>query len=346
MPPRISAAQCFLPGTPTPEDLAPDPSARLEPQETTPQQDPVSLLFNPPLFPDEPVETFRHRSWQQRRVRVAAALAVSGVSASRARRFSTCGCQAWVLRSTENPDDYRIVPDFCHDRWCVPCANARAYRITANLLTQLGDRQTRFVTLTLKASPHTLRQRIDRLLSAFANLRRRAFWKERVQGGCGFLEITRGSQGAHWHPHLHLILEGRYLPKEQLVATWLDLTGDSYVVDIKLVREQHVVGRYVTKYASKPLAPELLRSPEALAEAVAALRGRKLLYAFGTWARWRLLAQPTSEGWTLFGHVNELLYRASMGDELADLVLTVLQHSSDAFAGEVFTVTLKQERPP
>lgn len=336
----------LLPGTATVADLGDQESSRLDSVETTSQQHARSLLFDPPTSHDLPIPTFRHRSWHQRRLRVATALAVANVSRHRYRSFISCGCQAWVLRSALNPADFKVVPDFCHDRWCVPCSHGRATRITANLLEKLQDRQTRFITLTLKSDQDPLRARIDRLLAAFAKLRRRAFWKDRVVGGAGFLEITRGKRHTHWHPHLHLIVEGAYVPKEQLVQTWLEITGDSYVVDIQFIRDPRIVGSYVTKYASKPLAPQLLREPAALVEAIQALRGRKLLYAFGTWATWKLLATPTQEAWTLFGHVNELLYREMNGDELAHLVLLLLQHSPDVFDGHVFTLDLQPEPPP
>lgn len=336
----------MLPGTGTPADFASPASTSLDPIESTPQQDPVSLLFNPPSLPDAPVPTFRHQSWHQRRIRIASAMAVADLSRRRTSAFLTCGCQAWVLRSVESPNDFRVVPDFCRDRWCVPCANGRAARIAANLLEHLQNEQTRFVTLTLKASDDPLRARIDRLLAAFSKLRRRVFWKERVSGGAGFLHITRGKDGTHWHPHLHLIVQGKYLPKKELVDAWLQITADSYVVDIMYVHDPRLVGRYVTQYASKPLDPKLLREPAALTEAINSLRGRKLLYAFGAWARWELLANPSDAGWTLYGHVNELMYKATNGDELADLVLLVLQHSPDIFAGDTFTVDLRPEPPP
>lgn len=336
----------MLPGTPITTDLDDDASTRLEQHESTPHQDPRSLLFQGHGDPDELAETFRHASWHQRRLRVARALARANASLRRRGAFASCGCQAWILRDATNPHNYKAIPDFCHDRWCVPCANGRAARVTANLLDHLQNRHVRFITLTLKASPDTLRARIDRLLSAFGKLRRRASWKDRVTGGAGFLEITRGREGGHWHPHLHLIVEGRYFPKQLLVDTWLELTGDSYVVDIKLIREPAIVARYVTKYASKPLDSKLLKEHAALVEAIDSLRGRKLLYAFGTWARWQLLAKPTLEGWILYGHVNELLYRSLMGDEVAHMILLVLQHSDDAFTGEIFTVDLDADPPP
>lgn len=358
MPPsNETIPELLLPGTGIPEDFdstvpnahAPDDESlfsSLVPIESTSQQDPVSLLFDPPVLPDEPVQTFRHRSWHQRRVRVAAALAVADITRRRLGSFLTCGCQAWVLRNAETPTDFRVVPDFCHDRWCVPCARGRATRIVANLLDHLQDRQARFLTLTLRASPDPLRDRLDRLLAAFSKLRRRVLWKERVDGGAGFLEITRGAAGTHWHVHLHVIMEGRYIDKEELAQTWLQITGDSYVIDIGLIRDQRDVGYYATKYSTKPLDSKLQKEPVHLIEAVNALRGRKLLYAFGTWSRWQLLTHPSDDAWTLYGHVNELLYRAANGDELADLVLLVLQHSPDVFAGNVFCIDLRPEPPP
>lgn len=358
MPPSPSAIPTsLLPGTPRPEDFDQFPEetpaadepflpSSLDTVETTSHPDPLTLLLHPPVIDDVPIPTFRHRSWHNRRVRVATALATADVHRHRYQSFIACGCQAWVLRSASNPIDFKVVPDFCHDRWCVPCSNGRATRITANLLERLQDRQTRFITLTLTADNRPLQDRVDRLLVAFGKLRRRNFWKDRVVGGAAFLEITRGERHTHWHPHLHMVVEGSYIAKETLALAWLQITGDSYIVKIKLVRDQRIVGRYVTKYASKPLDAKIHREPDALVEAIKALRGRKLLYAFGTWSRWQLLKLPTNDAWTLFGHINELLYREMNGDELAHLVLLLLQHSPDVFDGHVFQLDLQPEPPP
>jgi hypothetical protein len=37
-----------------------------------------------------------------------------------------------------------------------------------------------------------------------------------------------------WHPHLHVIAEGRFLDKHALSAAWHHATGDSFVVDIRI----------------------------------------------------------------------------------------------------------------
>lgn len=106
------------------------------------------------------------------------------------------------------------------------------------------------------------------------------------------------------------------------------------------------MSKYVSKYTSKPLDSRLHRQPDALREAIAAMRGRKLIHAFGTWARWQLLALPTETGWTLYAHINELLFRELQGDEEAHAILQAIVYLNDVPAGSHFTTTANEERAP
>ena len=54
--------------------------------------------------------------------------------------------------------------------------------------------------------------------------------------------------------HIHIVYEGDYLPQHELSEVWADITGDSYVVDIRgtpngMSRDR--AANYVTKYITK-----------------------------------------------------------------------------------------------
>jgi hypothetical protein len=49
------------------------------------------------------------------------------------------------------------------------------------------------------------------------------------------------------------------------------------------VKNVEITGRYVTKYASKPLNTSFANSPALLDEALRALKGRRLCLTFGSW---------------------------------------------------------------
>lgn len=321
------------------------------PQQTNPSR---SRCKTPPLTPqleDEPTQgiqlqdTWTHSGWKKRRESVFEALQKADISLSRVARFASCGSSYWVLRNRRNPNLFRTVPDTCHDRFCVPCARARASRIVANLAAKAPAGTKRLITLTLARDDLGLRDRTTRLLKAFTALRRSKLWKETVTGGVGFLEVSRGARGDHWHPHLHVIAQGRYIPATELRDEWLRITRDSHVVDIRLVKDEQIVVRYVLKYCTKPVDSDLFREPAALREAIDALRGRKLLYAFGSWAKLRLLAVPKTDEWELFGHMAEVVFRSITGDSLCADLLAVINARGEDEIGAAFEIAAPADGP-
>ena len=169
----------------------------------------------------------------------------------------------------------------------------------------------RFITLTIRHSKERLEDLLTKLLHSFKELRRTRLWKKKVDGGCAFLEI-KYSNG--WHPHLHLITVGDYLPHDELAKEWLRITKDSSVVDIRLIRDPATTARYVAKYASKPLSRELIFQPRLLREAIRTLPGRKLLWTFGSWRGWRIHEEKDETVWLTVGPLDVWLKLADAGD--------------------------------
>lgn len=336
----------FLPGTGLSLGRSPDPEPSLDLPETTVEPFPASHSISRVLPPAELRRTFRHSGWHAARQAVRDAMLAANLPLRRVGRFASCGASAWVLQSTEEAGLLRLVPDFCHDRWCIPCARARSTRIVANLLPHVDGQLLRFVTLTLKADNEGLRSRVDRLLKCFRRLRSRQLWRESVRAGVGFLEITRGRSGDHWHAHLHVLVRSTFIPQQALSDAWLNITGDSPIVDIRKVWSTGQVANYVAKYVTKPLDNATLKKPEFLVEALEALRGRKLLYAFGEWAKLKLLKLPCDTGWTLYASIDELEFRAAHGDDYALTVLTYVLVYEQAVDGAPFSIELTEDLPP
>jgi hypothetical protein len=253
---------------------------------------------------------FRHAGWHFYRTLTYSALQILAsraiVPLSRVQRFTDCGRTAWILRHTQDPNLFRIALDCCHDRFCVPCSQSRAQVVAENLSRKLGHTPHRLLTLTLRSTNDPLNSQLDRLLKSFKRLRSRTFWRERCDGGAALLELTRNTDTKLWHPHLHVIMQGSFIPHAALKAIWLDITGDSSILDIRLIRHRDHVIKYVSKYATKPASPAVLRDPDALSECIQALAGRKTIFAFGSWARWKLLDPHDSGEWQLYCHANAL----------------------------------------
>lgn len=145
-----------------------------------------------------------------------------------------------------------------------------------------------------------------------------------------FVEVKRRPDSHTWHPHIHMLVEGVYVSKQTLSAAWLEITGDSMVVDIKWVRDPDRAAYYAAKYAGKGVHNDVERDPEMLDEALEALRGRRLHTCFGTWS---MPAEPGDvypDEWRTIGTLRSVLERARSDDPTAVAILAVLTNGAPA----------------
>lgn len=268
---------------------------------------------------------FRHSGWAAIRARVFHALQGIGVSDERLNRFAYCGSNAWVTRDRANSEHLRLVADYCHDRFCLPCAQTRSRTIYANAMRFLADRPFRFLTLTIKSGDQPLAGLVDKLYKSFAQLRRTPLWRATVTGGAAFLEIKYFAVTQRWHPHVHCLIEGGYLPHPPLKAHWHRITGDSYIVDIRSPRDKSAAKHYITKYASKPFDGSVLSRPDQLAEAMVAMTGRRTALTFGNWRGARLLARHDDTEWVTVASLRDIRDAAYAGDHAAIRVIQLLK---------------------
>lgn len=274
----------------------------------------------------EPVEVhYRHRGWMPDRRRVRDALVRARVSTARLDRYDNCGAGCRVEIAADG-SRARLKAQYCGDRWCVPCCRARAVRHTANI-ERLGDGQTlRLCTLTVRPAGQTLVECLNHTLASFERLRATTGWRRAVKGGVACVEITRGSTGRSWHVHIHCVLAGGYLDHGRLRELWRVASRGSYIVDIRLIRDGHVGVAYVAKYASKGWSHDVLHDPAALDEAMAAMRGRRLIKTFGAWYNADVDAEPAdTREYVSAGSLASIVAKAAAGDEWAKGVLLMLR---------------------
>lgn len=270
------------------------PSAEtyLDPQETDSQLAVVAgLAVAEDLTSGE--QAFRHSGWRRNRTATFHALQRIGINQSRLDNFRHCGENVWVLRHRTEADRYRLVGDYCHDRWCQPCQKARGTIACCNLRDRLQHRPTRLLTLTVVHNRHdSLAKLLATLRGGFQALRRSKLWQTHVSGGAFVLEITWSADHG-WHPHLHVVLESKYIPYSELREAWRTASGGSYILDIRRIDSPEYAANYLAKYLAKPLTDRLFHHPDRLQEAIVALHGCKLLGTFGSWRKWHLLREPT-----------------------------------------------------
>lgn len=280
--------------------------------------------------PDEidPGVLFRHSAWTPNRRCVEDVLALIPQAANRLIRFQHCGEHAWVMQSVADPQKYRLACNKCRDRFCEPCARDRARHVASCVAIFAAERDMRLITLTLRQTTATMKQDIDRLYRSFTEMRRAKEWKRTQEGGIYFCEIKRRRNDDGWHTHMHILSEGWPIDKQWLRSTWLKITGDSYIVHIRRCTDASHAAYYVAKYASKGVHGSCYKHPLMLREAMMAIKGRRLVGKYGSWAALDLKTEILTDDWLPVASLSGLLIRSNAGESFASHVLEMLRSQS------------------
>lgn len=254
-------------------DLPETNGQSLEPRgATTPQ----------PAYTNSTAQASIHRRFQTVRVQILDALDDSTFGPIGKQRDRIALCALTPLFVLKSDGKVGVVPGFCRQRMCPTCQHRRGRSLTLRIAAAAAVMNApRFITLTVRSCTDSLKHQLDRLYAWFRDLRRRDFWKAHVTGGVAVAEVTYNSQTGEWHPHLHIIVDGQFLPQAALANEWSDVNGGSPIVDIRAVYDRRNAAQYIAGYVAKPHAVAGW-PPAAINEFAYALHGRRMLIAFGT----------------------------------------------------------------
>lgn len=224
-----------------------------------------------------------HAPFAADRERIFGALAFSAETShrTRAKRIALC-CACSTARVASDGRLWAAL-DRCRDRMCPLCARRRGIEVANDLADRCARQSTvRFLTLTLKASDDPLVDRIRHILECFKRFRQLPAIKAAIDGGARCIEVTRGQSLGHWHVHLHCLISGDFIAQKFIKRCWHEITGDSFVVDIRAVHDRKDAVRYMASYIAKPTR---LRdwSDAMLREYCDALTGVRMVQCWGTW---------------------------------------------------------------
>lgn len=196
-------------------------------------------------------------------------------------RLEDCGRDSFVYY---DQDAAAVVlrSSHCHLRWCPICAAKRARRISGTAYDWLmAAREPAFITLTLAHIPgETLGNMLKRLDLGFKKFRRDKTLRTSLFGGIWFRQVKRGADG-HWHAHLHIAADTRFIPQRQLSAIWAAATSNSKIVDIQRVWDKRKVAAYIARYVSKPARLSEFSFSDAV-EIVTTLHSKRMFGKWGT----------------------------------------------------------------
>lgn len=175
------------------------------------------------------------------------------------------------------------VPNRCRRRTCPDCAHKRYLRLMQEYEPLLHKVQNpKLLTVTLRRGDD-LELLVDRLVQGFKNLRRRDVMAP-VRGGFYAIEVVPKPDG-EWHVHLHALIDAPFIEQEDISDEWRDITGDSYVVDIRKLANQEAGVRYVLGYTTKREKIErdwCDESEDRKKEFEDAIKGRRFLQPWGS----------------------------------------------------------------
>jgi plasmid rolling circle replication initiator protein Rep len=249
-----------------------------------------------------------------------------------ASRLKQCCSTFRVLTCGLHP--LRSYPTFrCKKLFCPDCAAERATRLgnqtEAKIREVMKTTNGRLCLLTLTTkNAATLDGGLVKLKKSFANFKRKKVFKNHIKGYFGAFEYTFNQETNDFHVHLHLIvLRGKFWNQSDISDAWRDVTGDSFVVDIRKIKDTHKGVKEVCKYPMKPA--DLMTMPDAkFLEVVKMKKGTRMFVSGGCFYNVKLDDDDAADD-NIFSQFAELTEGDACpfcGDELFDVFVNRQQH--------------------
>lgn len=199
------------------------------------------------------------------------------------RRLSMCSKIARFARNNET-GRVKVFSSACHLRWCSICAKNKAVRVKNKIKDWMDTvKRPRFLTLTMRHSTAPLSSQIDAIHKHFKNFRRHPSMKNRIVSGVWALQIEHNDERMEWHPHIHCIIVGSWIPQREIADLWLQITKTSKIVHIESISDMDKAADYLARYVARPT--QLTKVPEERRqELYLAVAGRRL---YGQWGEVR-----------------------------------------------------------
>jgi|GEM_PF-6750281 len=240
----------------------------------------------------------------------------------RADILRSCRTQAYFVRH-DVTGEVQVASSSCKLRWCPLCARARKVFIQHQVAEWLGDADhPKFITLTLKHTNAPLEHQVKHLYNYFRELRRRKDFRDKVTGGIWFFHIKKSKTDSKWHPHLHCLITGLYIPRSRLSHLWSEVTYGSYHVHIRAVNDNERASAEAARYSACPGSLAGMSSSD-MVELIEAMHGKRICGTWGTGRAMSLRPEPMYERhhWTNIGNW-QVVNGSRDTDKNADAILS------------------------
>lgn len=299
-------------------DLAKPPSS-LDNIETTCRNLPLDVerpdegISLPDPDPHDPRQDYTYRGYLLRPrmdAYVRAMEIYSHVDASYTGKLSTrlrnCRTNAWFVQHKKTRE-IKVASSRCKLRWCPICRDVSRHIVTIAVEKWLRSAAyPKMLTFTLKHSDDPLQLQIKTLYKSFQKVRRRSIMANAATGGIWFFQLKFNHTTEQWHPHIHCLVAGGYIPHKRLKEIWHAITGDSFIVDIRPVQDIDSASSEVARYATSPCDMSAINRESAI-DVYHATKHQRICGSWGN-ARGTTLApqpQPDKDDWQ---HVADFYY--------------------------------------
>jgi len=194
--------------------------------------------------------------------------------------FENCRRFAFFTRHKDT-GEVKVLSSCCHNRWCPPCATAKASVFSGRIEEWLtGRKRPRQLELTLRSTGLPLREQTDELYRCWRLLRLDPLFKKVFLAGVWFFQITYNAETGLFHPHLHCLFVGSYAKQSAISEKWSEITNGSTYVFIQSVKDVSTSAKYVSRYVARPMLLSDLPEDRRL-ELVDAMYHRRTAGTFG-----------------------------------------------------------------
>lgn len=321
----------------------------------------TATLTPPPIPADAPLSRPRwlpqdnglqdclHARHHTDRDRLIEALAVSPFKRQRAAasNLATCGSYA-TFYVDGDAGRVRHATFRCRHRLCPLCSRHRVAQATQAMFAATARmKHPRAMILTVTSSSRPLAEQLRSLRRAFARLRRSAWWKGLVAGGCYTIEVTINKTTGLWHPHLHIIFDGQFIPHKALQAHWHKASGGSKIVWLAAIDRRLDMVKELCKYIGKPARMNTFTGPQ-IREYARAVSGSRMMHAFGSLHGVPLLDRdtqhtPPPNEWSV--QLSRILYLADHGHDVPQRLALRIADAFPRFAAYIYH-RMPQLEPP
>ena len=190
------------------------------------------------------------------------------------RKYNTFRCKNIHEHKAKERHDIAF-PYCCEQRICDRCCMKRGNVVREKVIDILKHRNktrtNKFSLLTLTKKMSNVRylspSEVKRFNKHVRKLINELFPKSDDCGALAVLEF-----GKKLNIHAHIIVYGPYYPQSYISRKWKEITGDSYIVDIRAIRDHKVVANYLVKYIAKSPKFDNLKFYSAYLKAISGVR--------------------------------------------------------------------------